>query len=122
MARALTFPGQGSQAVGMGKAAGEAFGVAREVFAEVDEALSQNLSKLMWNGPEADLTLTENAQPAIMAASLAVFRVLEREGGFQLCGRCLNAFGCGAAFEEARAGDAKSGAGGGWRNGGAPRR
>jgi len=84
MARALTFPGQGSQAVGMGKAVADAFGAAREVFAEVDEALSQNLSKLMWNGPEADLTLTENAQPAIMAASLAVYRVLEREGSFQL--------------------------------------
>jgi [acyl-carrier-protein] S-malonyltransferase len=84
MARALTFPGQGSHAVGMGQAVAEAFSAAREVFAEVDEALSQSLSKLMWNGPEADLTLTENAQPAIMAASLAVFRVLEREGGFGL--------------------------------------
>jgi len=84
MARALTFPGQGSQAVGMGKAVAEAFGAAREVFAEVDEALSQNLSKLMWNGPEADLTLTENAQPAIMATSMAAYRVLEREGGFIL--------------------------------------
>ncbi len=66
----------------MGKAVAEAFGAAREVFAEVDEALSQSLSKLMWNGPEADLTLTENAQPAIMATSMAVYRVLEKEGGF----------------------------------------
>jgi len=84
MARALVFPGQGSQAVGMGKAVADAFGAAREVFGEVDEALSQKLSKLMWEGPEADLTLTENAQPAIMATSLAIFRVLEREGGFDL--------------------------------------
>ena len=84
MARALTFPGQGSQAVGMGKEIAAAFPAAREVFAEVDDALGQNLSKLMRDGPEADLTLTENAQPAIMATSLAVFRVLEREGGFAL--------------------------------------
>jgi len=84
MAAAFVFPGQGSQAVGMGKAVAEAFASAREVFAEVDEALNQNLTKLMWSGPEADLTLTENAQPAIMATSMAVYRVLEREGGFTL--------------------------------------
>ncbi|WP_404384945.1 ACP S-malonyltransferase [Caenispirillum salinarum] len=84
MARALVFPGQGSQAVGMGKDLAEAFQAAREVFEEVDEALSQNLSKLMFEGPESDLTLTENAQPALMAVSLAVVRVLEREGGMDL--------------------------------------
>lgn len=82
MARALTFPGQGSQAVGMGQALAEAFPAAREVFEEVDEALKQPLSRLIWQGPEADLTLTENAQPALMAVSLAVMRVLEREGKF----------------------------------------
>jgi [acyl-carrier-protein] S-malonyltransferase len=81
MARAFIFPGQGSQAVGMGKALAEAFPAAREVFEEVDEALRQKLSKLMWEGPESDLVLTENAQPAIMAASLAVVRVLQKEGG-----------------------------------------
>jgi [acyl-carrier-protein] S-malonyltransferase len=84
MTRAFIFPGQGSQAVGMGKALAEAFAPAREVFQEVDEALSQRLSKLMWEGPESDLVLTENAQPAIMAASLAVIRVLQREAGLDL--------------------------------------
>ena len=68
----------------MGKALAEAFAPAREVFQEVDEALSQRLSKLMWEGPESDLVLTENAQPAIMAASMAVIRVLQREGGLDL--------------------------------------
>jgi [acyl-carrier-protein] S-malonyltransferase len=82
--RAFVFPGQGSQAVGMGKALAEAFGPARLVFEEVDEALSQKLSKMMFEGPESDLTLTENAQPALMAVSLAVLRVLEVEGGFRL--------------------------------------
>ena len=81
MNRAFLFPGQGSQAVGMGKALAEAFAPAREVFQEVDEALSQNLSRLMWEGPEGDLILTENAQPAIMAASMAIIRVLQREAG-----------------------------------------
>jgi [acyl-carrier-protein] S-malonyltransferase len=81
MGRALTFPGQGSQAVGMGKALAEAFVSARELFEEVDEALKQKLSHLMWQGPEADLTSTENAQPALMAVSLAVVRVLEKDGG-----------------------------------------
>tara|TARA_R110000824_G_scaffold155226_7_gene327876 strand:- start:36677 stop:37618 length:942 start_codon:yes stop_codon:yes gene_type:complete len=84
MSRAFIFPGQGSQAVGMGKELADNFVAAREVFQEVDEALSQNLSKLMWEGPLEDLTLTENAQPAIMAVSVAVARTLEKQGGFKL--------------------------------------
>jgi [acyl-carrier-protein] S-malonyltransferase len=84
MTRAFLFPGQGSQTVGMGKALAEAFGAARDVFREVDDTLSQKLSKLMWEGPLEDLTLTENAQPAIMASSMAVIRVLEKEAGFDL--------------------------------------
>ncbi len=82
MKTALVFPGQGSQAVGMGKALADEFPVAREVFNRVDAALSQNLSKLMFEGPESDLTLTANAQPALMAASIAALRVLETEMGF----------------------------------------
>ncbi|HTT85467.1 MAG TPA: ACP S-malonyltransferase [Rhizomicrobium sp.] len=82
MARAFLFPGQGSQTVGMGRVLAGSFLPAREVFEEVDEALEQKLSRLMWDGPESALTLTENAQPAIMAASLAVIRVLMREAGF----------------------------------------
>lgn len=81
MAWAFTFPGQGSQAVGMGRALAEASPAAREVFEEVDEALEQSLSRLMWQGPEETLTLTENAQPALMAVSVAAMRVLAREGG-----------------------------------------
>ena len=84
MARALVFPGQGSQAVGMGVALAEASAAAREVFEEVDEAISQPLFRLMKEGPEGDLVLTENAQPALMAVSMAVMRVMEREGGFDL--------------------------------------
>jgi [acyl-carrier-protein] S-malonyltransferase len=84
MTRALLFPGQGSQAVGMGRDLASAFAPARQVFEEVDEALKQNLSHLMFEGPEAELTLTENAQPALMAVSLAAVRTLEREGGFDL--------------------------------------
>lgn len=78
--RAFTFPGQGSQAVGMGKELAEAFPEARAVFAEVDEALGQKLSTIMFEGPEDVLRLTENAQPALMAASMAVMRVLEARG------------------------------------------
>src|SRR5215471_12923471 len=84
MMRAFIFPGQGSQAVGMGKVLADAFAPAREVFQEIDDALSQKLSRLMWEGPESDLTLTENAQPAIMAASLAIVRVLEKGAGLDL--------------------------------------
>jgi len=84
MARAYIFPGQGSQSVGMGQALALASAAAREVFQEVDEALGQNLLKLMFEGPEADLTLTENAQPAIMANAIAALRVLEKEGGLLL--------------------------------------
>ena len=82
--RAFIFPGQGSQAVGMGKALADASPVAREVFGEVDEALGQHLFRLMVDGPADDLTLTENAQPAIMANAIATLRVLEREGGVSL--------------------------------------
>ncbi len=82
--RAFIFPGQGSQAVGMGKALCEASPVAREVFGEVDEALGQHLFRLMTEGPAEDLQLTENAQPAIMANAIATLRVLEQEGGVRL--------------------------------------
>jgi len=82
--RAFIFPGQGSQAVGMGKALAEASAAARILLQEVDDALSQNLARLMAEGPEDQLTLTENAQPAIMANSLAVLRVLEQEAGLKL--------------------------------------
>ena len=79
MSWAYVFPGQGSQAVGMGKDLAAAFSEAREIFGEVDEALKQNLSKLMFDGPSDELTLTENAQPALMAVSLAVIKVLEKQ-------------------------------------------
>jgi [acyl-carrier-protein] S-malonyltransferase len=86
MARAFIFPGQGSQDVGMGKALADAFPSARAVFDEVDDALGQKLSVIMWEGPKETLTLTENAQPALMAVSMAVMRVLETEKGFALPG------------------------------------
>ena len=82
--RAFLFPGQGSQAVGMGVALAQASRTARDVFDEVDQALGQNLFRVMCEGPEDDLKLTENAQPAIMAHSLAVFRALSRDGGVDL--------------------------------------
>ena len=82
--RAFIFPGQGSQAVGMGKALSDASPVAREVFQEVDDALGQKLFQLMTEGPEDQLVLTENAQPAIMANAIATLRVLEKEGGVTL--------------------------------------
>jgi [acyl-carrier-protein] S-malonyltransferase len=81
---AFIFPGQGSQAVGMGRDLGGAFSAAREVFEEVDETLKQKLSRLMFEGPGEELILTENTQPALMAHSLAVLRVLEKEGGWAL--------------------------------------
>jgi [acyl-carrier-protein] S-malonyltransferase len=86
MAVAFVFPGQGSQTVGMGKALAEAFAPARQVFDEVDEALGQKLSEIIWNGPADSLVLTENAQPALMAISLAVIGVLETEAGLDLAG------------------------------------
>lgn len=81
MTRALVFPGQGSQQVGMGAELAAAFSDARDVFSEVDDALGRHLFRVMREGPEADLTLTENAQPALMAVGMAVVRVLERQGG-----------------------------------------
>ena len=84
MSVAFVFPGQGSQAVGMGKALADAFPAARAVFDEVDGALGEKLSATMWEGPADTLTLTENAQPALMAVSLAVMRVLEAEAGIDL--------------------------------------
>ncbi len=86
MPRAFVFPGQGSHAAGMGEALAAAFPVAREMFEEIDEALKQNLTRLMFQGPEDELVLTENAQPALMAVSLAIVRVLVQEGGIDLAG------------------------------------
>ena len=80
MTQAFVFPGQGSQAVGMGQALAEAYPEAKQVFEAVNDALGQDLSALMWHGPEDELTLTENAQPALMAVSMAVMRVLEARG------------------------------------------
>src|SRR6185437_6943809 len=84
MKRALVFPGQGSQAVGMGQALSQAFNEAKEVFQEVDDALDQHLARLMFEGPADDLKLTENAQPALMAVSMAVIHVLAKQGNFRL--------------------------------------
>src|SRR5436305_12152924 len=84
MKRAFVFPGQGSQFPGMGKELAEASPTARHLFQEIDDALSQHLSLLMFEGPESDLMLTETAHPALLAASLAVIRVLEAEAGFDI--------------------------------------
>jgi [acyl-carrier-protein] S-malonyltransferase len=86
--RAMIFPGQGSQAVGMGRRLADASAAAREVFEEVNDALGQNLSRLMFEGPQEELTLTANAQPALMAVSVALVRSMEREGGKRLADGC----------------------------------
>ena len=78
--RAFLFPGQGAQSVGMGKAFADAYPAAKAVFEEVDDALGEKLSALIWDGPAEELTLTANTQPALMATSLAAFRALEAEG------------------------------------------
>jgi [acyl-carrier-protein] S-malonyltransferase len=113
MKRAFVFPGQGSQALGMGQALAEAFASARELFDEVDDALSQHLSRLMFEGPESELMLTENAQPALLAASLAVVRVLESGGGFDIrrhaayvAGHSLGEYSALAAARAVSIGDA----------------
>lgn len=80
MSRALVFPGQGAQTIGMGKSLAETYPAARDVFAEVDDALGEKLSKLIWDGAQDELTLTQNAQPALMATSMAVIKALEFEG------------------------------------------
>ena len=93
MSRVFVFPGQGSQKPGMGAALAAAFPAAREVFQEVDEALGEHLSRLMRDGPEQQLTLTRNAQPALMASSIAVLRVLQVEGGRALSDMCARVAG-----------------------------
>ena len=84
ISRAFTFPGQGSQSIGMGRDLAEAFPAARAVFREVDDALGQKLTAVMWDGPEDDLRLTANTQPALMAVSVAIIRTLEAEAGLDL--------------------------------------
>jgi [acyl-carrier-protein] S-malonyltransferase len=113
MLRAFVFPGQGSQSVGMGRGLAESFPAARQLFDEVDEALSQRLSRLMFEGPESELTLTENAQPALLAASLAVIRVLEAESGLDIgqhvafvAGHSLGEYSALAAVRALTVGDA----------------
>ena len=88
MTRAFIFPGQGSQFVGMGKDLAESFVEAREVFEQVNDALKQDLTKIMWDGPEADLNLTENTQPALMAVSMAVVRVIRKQGNLRIAEKC----------------------------------
>ena len=140
MKTALIFPGQGSQAVGMGKALAEAFAASREVFERVDAALGEKLSRLIFEGPEAELTLTANAQPALMATSLAALRALEAVAGARcrprrgvrrrpLARRIFRARRGGLAFDRRRGaaaahprpGDAEGGSGRRGRDGGHPR-
>ena len=113
MARAFVFPGQGSQGVGMGRELAESFPAARYIFQEVDDALGQDLSRLMFEGPEEELVLTENAQPALMAVSLASVRAIEEQGGFALsragsyvAGHSLGEYSALAAMDALSAGDA----------------
>lgn len=112
MMTALIFPGQGSQAVGMGKALADAFPVARTVFAEVDDALGEKLSAVMWDGPAEALTLTANAQPGLLAVSMAALRVLESEAGLDLAavdcvaGHSLGEYSALAAVRSLSVGDA----------------
>src|SRR4051812_38909818 len=112
MSLAFLFPGQGSQAIGMGQALHDAFPSARQVFEEVDEALGQRLYRLMCEGPEDQLTLTENAQPALMAVSLAVIRALEEEfnvaveGAAFVAGHSLGEYSALAAAEALTVADA----------------
>lgn len=113
MKPAFTFPGQGSQAVGMGKSLAENFTASRAVFAEVDDSLGQHLSRLMWEGPSDELTLTANAQPALMAVSMAAIRALETEAGLDLAkdasfvaGHSLGEYSALAAARSLTLGDA----------------
>lgn len=84
MTRAFIFPGQGSQSIGMGKELADTYTTARETFEEINDALGQNLTKIMWEGPESDINLTENTQPALMAVSMAVMNVLSKDAGLVL--------------------------------------
>jgi [acyl-carrier-protein] S-malonyltransferase len=128
MTTAFVFPGQGSQTVGMGKSLAETFTSARRVFDEVDAALGERLSDVVWNGPAETLTLTENAQPALMAVSLAVMGVLEAEAGIDLrrdaafvAGHSLGEYSALAAAQSLSIADAARHAKGrsrrGWRHG-----